>query len=102
MTEVPFRPRDDRPVYCSDCYGDLRRKQEAQEAAEASAAAARIATSGGKAEDEPLEDDGPSEPVDAEAAAALAATAIPADEVTASADATGDAEPVEATAPAAE
>ena len=48
MTEVPFRPRDDRPVYCSDCYGDLRRKQEAQEAAEASAAAARIATSGGK------------------------------------------------------
>ncbi|MQC82883.1 MAG: hypothetical protein DWG75_01340 [Chloroflexi bacterium] len=46
MTEVPFRPRDDRPVYCSDCYGDLRRKQEAQESAEATAAATRIATSG--------------------------------------------------------
>ncbi len=46
MTEVPFRPRDDRPVYCSDCYGDLRRKQEAQEEAEAAAAATRIATSG--------------------------------------------------------
>lgn len=46
MTEVPFRPRDDRPVYCSDCYGDLRRKEEAQEAAEASSAAARITSSG--------------------------------------------------------
>ena len=46
MTEVPFRPRDDRPVYCSDCYGDLRKKQEAQEAAEAAAAAARISASG--------------------------------------------------------
>lgn len=49
MTEVPFRPRDDRPVYCSDCYGDLRRKQEAQEAAEAAAAAARISASGDRA-----------------------------------------------------
>ena len=61
MTEVPFRPRDDRPVYCSDCYGDLRRKQEAQEAAEATAAAARIASSGGKTGFEALEGDGPSE-----------------------------------------
>lgn len=23
-TEVPFRPRGDRPVYCSDCYGKIR------------------------------------------------------------------------------
>lgn len=98
MTEVPFRPRDDRPVYCSDCYGDLRRKQEAQEAAEATAAASRIATSGGQAEDEPLEGEGPSAPVDEEAAAALAATAIPADEAVASSDATAEAEPVEAAA----
>ena len=22
--EVPFRPRGDRPVYCSDCYGQQR------------------------------------------------------------------------------
>lgn len=80
MTEVPFRPRDDRPVYCSDCYGDLRRKQEAQEAAEASAAAARIATSGGKVDGDALEGDGPATPVDEEAAAALAATEVPAAE----------------------
>jgi CxxC-x17-CxxC domain-containing protein len=59
MTEVPFRPRDDRPVYCSDCYGDLRRKQEAQEAAEAQAAAARIASSGGRTGLEALEGEGP-------------------------------------------
>ena len=54
MTEVPFRPRDDRPVYCSVCYGDLRKKQEAQEAAEAAAAAARISASGDRVLD--LED----------------------------------------------
>ena len=23
-TEVPFQPRDDRPVYCSDCYRNVR------------------------------------------------------------------------------
>ena len=44
QTEVPFRPRDDRPVYCSDCYGSLRKKQEAQAAAEAAASASRIAS----------------------------------------------------------
>jgi hypothetical protein len=56
MTEVPFRPRDDRPVYCSDCYGDLRKKQEAQEAAEATAAAARISTAASRTSGlEPLE-----------------------------------------------
>ena len=48
MTEVPFRPRDDRPVYCSDCYGDLRKKQEAQEEAEATSAAARISSASGQ------------------------------------------------------
>ena len=42
-TEVPFVPRGDRPVYCSNCYNDVRQKQEAQEAAEAEAAVARIA-----------------------------------------------------------
>ena len=25
MTEVPFMPRDDRPVFCSECYEDPRR-----------------------------------------------------------------------------
>ena len=24
-TEVPFEPRDGRPVYCSDCYSRVRR-----------------------------------------------------------------------------
>ena len=23
-TEVPFQPRDDRPVYCRDCYNKIR------------------------------------------------------------------------------
>ncbi len=23
-TEVPFEPREDRPVYCSDCYASIR------------------------------------------------------------------------------
>jgi CxxC-x17-CxxC domain-containing protein len=23
-TEVPFKPREDRPVYCSDCYSKVR------------------------------------------------------------------------------
>ena len=23
-TEVPFEPREDRPVYCSDCYGKVK------------------------------------------------------------------------------
>jgi len=23
-TEVPFQPRDDRPVYCRDCYNKMR------------------------------------------------------------------------------
>ena len=23
-TEVPFEPREDRPVYCSDCYNKIR------------------------------------------------------------------------------
>lgn len=25
-TEVPFRPRSDRPVYCNDCYRERRQK----------------------------------------------------------------------------
>jgi CxxC-x17-CxxC domain-containing protein len=26
--EVPFKPRDDRPIYCRDCY--LKRKSESR------------------------------------------------------------------------
>ncbi|MBI4565797.1 MAG: zinc-binding protein, partial [Planctomycetes bacterium] len=24
QTQVPFKPRGDRPVYCSDCFGGRR------------------------------------------------------------------------------
>jgi CxxC-x17-CxxC domain-containing protein len=41
-TEVPFVPRGDRPVYCSNCYNDVRTKQEAQAAAEQEAMASRL------------------------------------------------------------
>ena len=43
LTEVPFRPRDDRPVLCSDCYGEQRNRNEAAAAAEEEAATQRIA-----------------------------------------------------------
>lgn len=33
MTEVPFIPRGDRPVYCSACFSKVREQQQAQEAA---------------------------------------------------------------------
>ena len=26
-TEVPFEPREDRPVYCSDCYNKVRMRR---------------------------------------------------------------------------
>ena len=25
-TKVPFQPREDRPVYCSECYAAMQRK----------------------------------------------------------------------------
>ena len=84
MTEVPFRPRDDRPVYCSDCYGDLRKKQEAQELAEAAAASARISASAGHSvelESAPSSD----------AAAALAALGAGDDEAAAALATLGEA-----------
>jgi CxxC-x17-CxxC domain-containing protein len=27
MTEVPFVPRGDRPVYCSNCYNKIRARE---------------------------------------------------------------------------
>ena len=26
--KVPFRPREDRPVYCSDCFAKMKEEQE--------------------------------------------------------------------------
>ena len=43
--EVPFVPRGDRPVFCSDCYNEERRRQEAREEAEAGTIAARASAS---------------------------------------------------------
>ncbi len=45
--EVPFVPRGDRPVFCSDCYNEERKRQEAQEQAEAETLAARAVGGGG-------------------------------------------------------
>ncbi len=30
MTEVPFLPRGDRPVYCSDCFNSIRQAESGQ------------------------------------------------------------------------
>jgi CxxC-x17-CxxC domain-containing protein len=35
-TEVPFMPRGDRPVYCSNCYSRMKQEQPQQETANAS------------------------------------------------------------------
>ncbi|MBR4911098.1 MAG: zinc-ribbon domain containing protein [Clostridia bacterium] len=34
---VPFTPRDDRPVYCSECFAKMREEQAAAPAAEPAA-----------------------------------------------------------------
>jgi hypothetical protein len=36
MTEVPFLPRGDRPVYCSNCYTKIRAASESQDEERAS------------------------------------------------------------------
>ncbi|MEE8336937.1 MAG: zinc-ribbon domain containing protein [Dehalococcoidia bacterium] len=56
--EVPFIPRGDRPVFCSDCYNEERKRQEAAEAAETEALAARAA-SGPVVVEVELEGEGP-------------------------------------------
>ena len=57
MTEVPFLPRGDRPVYCSSCYNAVREKQEAEEQATAVRLASQI--SGGGVQSERPEGEGP-------------------------------------------
>ena len=68
-TEVPFVPRGDRPVYCSNCYNEVRSKEEAQVASEAEAAAARISFASGRPEVE-LEGEGKDSSEEATAVAA--------------------------------
>jgi len=89
MTEVPFVSRGDRPVYCSDCYNDMRRKQEAAEIAAEQEALARIAAAAGRSAPA-LEGEVPAEAA-AEATAeatesAVAVAEAPADEATAEAE----------------
>lgn len=98
MTEVPFVPRGDRPVYCSDCYNDIRKKQEAQEVAEEQAALARIATAAGRSAP-PLESDQAAAVAVAEAPAAVAEDA---DAPSAEAESVEAVAEVAAEAPAAE
>ncbi len=31
MTEVPFLPKGDRPVYCSDCFSGMREAETRQD-----------------------------------------------------------------------
>ncbi|MSQ41767.1 MAG: hypothetical protein EXR65_01835 [Dehalococcoidia bacterium] len=45
--EVPFVPRGDRPVFCSDCYNDERKRQEVAQQQEAEAVSARAVHHGG-------------------------------------------------------
>lgn len=52
MTEIPFMPRGDRPVFCSNCYNSVREKQEAAEEAAAQRLAAVVASSNTSTEDE--------------------------------------------------
>ena len=93
LTEVPFVPRGDRPVYCSACYNEVRAKQEAAEQAAAVHAASRIASAASGAT-AALEGPGP------EDASEAAADAIVEGEVAAAEDAT--AELVSEDEPAAE
>ena len=50
MTEVPFLPRGDRPVYCSSCYNSVREVQEAEDEAAAVRLAAQLSGSGHQSE----------------------------------------------------
>ena len=54
MTEIPFMPRGDRPVFCSNCYNSVREKQEAAEQAAALRLAAVVSGSA-SADEEPGE-----------------------------------------------
>jgi CxxC-x17-CxxC domain-containing protein len=53
--EVPFVARGDRPVFCSDCYNEERKRQEAAETAETEAMAARAASAPSSSNEPELE-----------------------------------------------
>ena len=80
MTEVPFQPRGDRPVYCSSCYNKIRGAEEAAQSGEAASKPAEKASKSAEATPEPAEaaaaeatsesDDTTPEPAEAPAAEA--------------------------------
>ena len=107
VTEVPFVPRGDRPVYCSDCYREIQSRQQAQEEAEAEAITARlVAHSGGGSTDRAqFEGEGPA-PQEATAAveavdAVDATAAVEAVEVVDAAETAEEADAAETEQPAA-
>jgi CxxC-x17-CxxC domain-containing protein len=55
-TEIPFMPRGDRPVFCSNCYNAVRERQEAAEEAAAARLAALVAGTAATTEDVEDED----------------------------------------------
>ena len=59
-TEIPFMPRGDRPVFCSNCYNAVRERQEAAEEAAAARLAALVAGTAATTEDTEDEDVEPS------------------------------------------
>ncbi len=75
--EVPFVPRGDRPIFCSDCYNEERKRLEELELAEADAAAARISVAAGRVP--PPEDREPGEAAESEAAVAVAEPEVAAE-----------------------
>ena len=101
MTEVPFQPRGDRPVYCSACYNKIRgaEAEAAARSTEKKASSKGTAVEGEEAEAEApaAEVESPSEKADAELKE-LAEAAFPADE----AKATTEEQPEEAETPAAD
>jgi CxxC-x17-CxxC domain-containing protein len=48
-TEIPFLPRGDRPVFCSNCYNAVRERQEAAEEAAQQRLASIVSGGGGSA-----------------------------------------------------
>ncbi len=81
MTEVPFQPRGDRPVYCSTCYNKIKGAAEAEAEAAETAAHVRAAAGSGDAATE------------AEAASAGADGTPEAEESSAEASEDAEAEP---------
>ena len=94
--EVPFAPRGDRPVFCSECYNEERKRQEAHEQA-ATEMMARLASDSGSSTSAKADFEGAGRDASESEAGELTADAEPAEdaEVASTAELTADAEPAE-------